>query len=535
LFAAPGFAATFAVDSTGNSGTGTLRQAITDANGNGSAAVDEIPIGVTGNIDLLSALPNITTPTTITGPGANGLTVRRDASVPIGTQFRILAVTPDTGQTVTIQGMTISGARASGFSGGALAKGGLGTLILDSVWLTDNQASNGSGLHYSEGFTSIRNSTLSGNQSTLSGGAIAGANNGANVGVAEVINSTITGNLAQDFGGGIFLGGTGRITVNSSTIQGNTADSDNGDGGNGGGTYNSSGGTPPTFSVANTLYAGNLVGSSGSSTTTQCGGAAYTSSDYNLRTVSEAGCTGFNGTHDLINANPMLGTLGDNGGPTPTIPLLEGSPAINAGNPATPTDNTFPTCPAEDQRGVTRGGGNGVCDIGAFEWQHPTATTVACTPTSVTLAAGSSTCTATVTDTAASPTPVTTPTLNVDFATGGAGIFSGFGSCTLSEVILGQASCQVSYTPSAVGSGSHQITGSYGGDVGHDPSQDSALVGVVAPPSTSPPPSNTPPPSTSPPVAPFNPHAAIKKCKRKFPKGKKRKKCIKRAKLRAHA
>jgi hypothetical protein len=53
--------------------------------------------------------------------------------------------------------------------------------------------------------------------------------------------------------------------------------------------------------------------------------------------------------------NPQLGTLGNYGGPTPTVPLLPGSPAINAGS----------NCPATDQRGFAR---SGVCDIGAYEF-----------------------------------------------------------------------------------------------------------------------------------------------------------------------
>jgi predicted outer membrane repeat protein len=53
--------------------------------------------------------------------------------------------------------------------------------------------------------------------------------------------------------------------------------------------------------------------------------------------------------------NPQVGTLGDYGGLTPTVPLLASSPAINAGS----------NCPATDQRGFAR---NGVCDIGAYEF-----------------------------------------------------------------------------------------------------------------------------------------------------------------------
>jgi hypothetical protein len=68
-------------------------------------------------------------------------------------------------------------------------------------------------------------------------------------------------------------------------------------------------------------------------------------------------------THAEIN----LGTLGDNGGPTQTIPLLPGSAAIDAG------DNT--NCPATDQRGVTRPQGAG-CDAGAYEVELPAGITI---------------------------------------------------------------------------------------------------------------------------------------------------------------
>jgi hypothetical protein len=155
-------------------------------------------------------------------------------------------------------------------------------------------------------------------------------------------------------------------------------------------------------------------------------------------------------------------------------------------------------------------------DIGADERQSPTTTTLACAPGSLTLGAGSSTCTATVTDTAGSPT---TPTLSVAFTTDGAGTFSGAGSCSLTQVTPGQASCSVTYTPTAVGSGSHQITAGYGGDQTHEPSQGSTAVSVLSPPVAAPP--------------AFDLAAAIKKCKKKRPKGPKRKKCIRRAKKRA--
>ena len=60
------------------------------------------------------------------------------------------------------------------------------------------------------------------------------------------------------------------------------------------------------------------------------------------------------GTQD----DPRLDTLADNGGPTETMALLAGSPAIDAGD--------IESCAVTDQRGVSRPQGE-TCDIGAFE------------------------------------------------------------------------------------------------------------------------------------------------------------------------
>jgi hypothetical protein len=102
----------------------------------------------------------------------------------------------------------------------------------------------------------------------------------------------------------------------------------------------------------------------------------------------------------------------------------------------------------------------------------PTSTTVACVPAS-TVVARQTTCTATVSDTTAGN--ASAPGGSVNFSSSGSGSFSDSGACTLSA-----GSCQVSYTPAVVGSGTHEITASYGGDAAHGASSGSTNVAVTA-------------------------------------------------------
>jgi hypothetical protein len=99
----------------------------------------------------------------------------------------------------------------------------------------------------------------------------------------------------------------------------------------------------------NTLLSGN--------TPTNCIGT-ITDAGHNLS--SDASCA-FTGSRSMTNTDPKLGPLADNGGPTLTMALLPGSPAIDAGSAV--------HAPATDQRGIVRPQGPGV-DIGAFEFQY---------------------------------------------------------------------------------------------------------------------------------------------------------------------
>ena len=245
-----------------------------------------------------------------------------------------------------ITGSTLSGNSTTGDGGG----GGIsnwGTLTVSNSTLSANSAYQGGGM-YNLGTLTVSNSTLSGNSAYQGGGIY-------NEGTLTVSNSTLSGNSAPNGGGGGiyntgYFGGAGALTVTSSTLSGNSA--------NTGGGIDNFGAYASTVS-RNTLVAGNTAATSPDLSGT------FTSQGHNLIGDGTGG-SGFNVT-DLVGTaaspiDPRLGPLQDNGGPTPTMALLPGSPAIDAG------DNTG--APMWDQRGAPfRRIVNGIIDIGAFEVQ----------------------------------------------------------------------------------------------------------------------------------------------------------------------
>ena len=164
-----------------------------------------------------------------------------------------------------------------------------------------------------------------------------------NGGTVNISNSTVSGNSAP-VGGGI-NSGFGTLTISNSTVSGNSAAVFGGGIENGG-----------TVNIGGSIVANNAGGN--------CNGGV-TDQGYNLESSTDCG---FTGTGSLQNTDPKLASaLASNGGPTQTLALLDGSPAIDH----IPAAN----CPATDQRGVTRLPGER-CDIGAFEFPDTTAPTL---------------------------------------------------------------------------------------------------------------------------------------------------------------
>jgi len=213
----------------------------------------------------------------------------------------------------------------------------------------------------------VVNSTIADNTDGIGyGGGI------ADLATTTVINSTIVGNSAAG-GAGIFSypdypGNSGTLTVVNSTIAENIVSS----GGIGGGleVY------PGPVTLNNTIVALNTDGTGSGATPDDIalsGGVVSSTSAYNLIGTGGSGLVnGVNGNQVGV-ANPGLDPNGlqNNGGPTQTIALLPGSPAIDAGSNALAVDPTTGQPLAYDQRGpgfprIV----NGTVDIGAFEVQN---------------------------------------------------------------------------------------------------------------------------------------------------------------------
>ena len=281
----------------------------------------------------------------------------------------------------------MSGNTATNYGGGI---NNAGTLLLDTSTVSGNTAGGDAGGIYnaSTGMLMLTHSTVSGNTagddaggirnapggtlilvtSTVSGNTAGDDGGGIRNGLATLtlVTSTVSGNHANLDGGGIYNIGTAHVL--NSTITNNQADAELNGLGTGGGVYNvpagplnASGGI---FQFHNTILAGNFE-------TLAFGDCSGTLTSHGNNVMQQVNCT-VNGGGVTV-ADPVLGPLQNNGGPTLTHALRAGSPAIDGGNPDGCLDHLGALL-LEDQRGLPRpvdGNGDGTarCDIGAIEFQ----------------------------------------------------------------------------------------------------------------------------------------------------------------------
>lgn len=414
-----GIPSTYTVTNDADSGPGSLRQALDDAN-----AVVGTPDTINFDPGFFSSKRTIAPLTalavsdgvTINGPGSNLLTI--DA----GGKFRVLDVSgAPIKSAVNISGMTLTGGSTTGNGGGILVADEL--LTLNDLVITNSTALEGGGISLQGAVASLKMTgcTVSGNTASGGDGGAINVNAACNV---EISTTTLSGNSAKSDGGALYFLNGGSLLMNRSTISGNSASG-------AAGTYNTGGGgiyfygkiTANGFKISNSTISGNshtlLMGGGITFQTVngtpeilnttitknfasgEGGGIARASGTNSITLTSSivsVNKVDFGSTHDIFSGGasidatfsavgvdsvgalndytgsgknnidlgtPLnLGPLADNGGPTLTHLPGPGALINHGANPS-------PLVPDVDQTGAPRNFGQ--TDIGAVEVQNAVA------------------------------------------------------------------------------------------------------------------------------------------------------------------
>jgi len=323
-------AATFQVTNLADSGPGSLRQALADANN--APGADAVEFLVSGEI-LLSGGPLLVSgDVAVNGPGADLLSLNGQGL------HRVMNV--QSGHAM-LSGMTLRNGTAPSLQpgGGVLV---MGDLTLRRCVVRDCQTqmvagvnADGGGVFVNNGRRLIVEQSLFWNNRVPLG--TGGAVRGGPGSIVECRNTTFSGNSANQ-GGALSLANGGLLEY--CTLAENQASNA------GGGVW-----TP----VLAARVASSIVARNAAPNGPDWLGAAQ-SGGFNLLGVT-FGSSGWN-VADRAGLDPRLGPLADNGGGFESYALLEGSPALDSADPS--------AMPAEDQRGTSRPQGAGP-DVGAFE------------------------------------------------------------------------------------------------------------------------------------------------------------------------
>jgi hypothetical protein len=241
----------------------------------------------------------------------------------------------------------------SGGSGGGVEASPDGRLLIQRTTIARNKAAQAGGVMVFSPPVRIVDSTIA-NNLAAAGPRMDGDGGGIYVGGRgrlALTNSTVAANRAYTSGGGIFADAGGHAAISFTTIAFNRADSDGRAGGTTGGVHLRTTGVqvPATARVSNSIVALNLEVNG---VAADCGGVGFLGTAVNLvSTTNQGACSD---ATPIVSAEPLLGSLRANGGPTATIALLPNSPAIGA---------AVGKAPRFDQRGVRRTDP----DLGAYE------------------------------------------------------------------------------------------------------------------------------------------------------------------------
>ncbi|CAN5303697.1 hypothetical protein BH11PLA2_BH11PLA2_38990 [soil metagenome] len=258
------------------------------------------------------------------------------------------------GGTLTVSNSTISGNSIVGIGGGIAATLANSTIILDHSTIDHNTASQGGGIGFAtpNGSLQVTSSTLSNNVTNIAGNTTAPGGGGilfaGNVGTNGffIRNSTISGNIASTSGGGIDVSNlTGTVTIQNSTIFNNRAFSTSNNAGTGGGgiAVDSVNTTSPDLNVESSIITSNVASNGRNDISTVLSGMTF---HLNTSAVGDQGAgTDYitpSGSGNLPAALSTTAALAldttlafNSGSSTRTHALGLGSSALNAGsNPA---------------------------------------------------------------------------------------------------------------------------------------------------------------------------------------------------------
>jgi TIR domain len=335
-------------------GPGSLREAIKNASPGSTISFAK---NLKGTIALTSGELVITKNLIIAGPGESLLSISGSG------MSRVFSI--HEGVTAAIFGITITRGRGPLDGGGGILNKGVLTLTDSTV--SECVAASGGGI-VNLGVLTITNSSISGNKADAWGGGI------FNSSTLNIIRSTISHNTAgragggidngfllslgtstiahnrttSGWGGGLNVGGGGQADIHQSTIYGNTA-----------ATWGGNVHTFPSIRLRTSIIAGGNA-SLGKDVSGTVGSFGH---GYNLIGTLDGAILTDDGTLPInFIGSPNVGPLQDNGGPTQTMALLAGSPAIDF-IPLSICSST-----TTDQRGRPRPDRNvAACDIGAYE------------------------------------------------------------------------------------------------------------------------------------------------------------------------
>jgi hypothetical protein len=302
----------YMVTNTNDSGPGSLRAAIVGADADAPFA-DSIGFsnstaggatnfydGVQHTIALLTALPALTNPVLMTGPGSFLLTVQRSAAAT--SAFQIFSINGTGTQAVALSGLTITGGSAAT---GAGIQDSAQTLTLTDVTVANNTSSfYGAGIDTNGGGTlNVSDSSVINNHSAFTGGGIYGSANE----IVNITNSTVSNNTAASAGGVAVTAG-GILTVMNSTMTGNQGSS--------GGAIEITG-TGSIGAITNSTIANNSATTGGAVDCANSGNLAVIASTLSGNTAAASGgAIYFSGASVVTITNSTLvnNTVGSNGG-----------------------------------------------------------------------------------------------------------------------------------------------------------------------------------------------------------------------------